>query len=271
MERVAVFVTEASVAAGEPLAGAQAAFWWAAPGALAYTPSDVLMQGVLRARGIEVSRPADGVNISKIYRRPYLSKPNASALGLILGTRRVFVGSVIYEELGALPIGPTGFKATVVVDFVDALAGGEQRIVLERVAWRGEPEDAKSAVRKDAMEGLGELMVRLVERAKGEVGVGATERLLVVRGVPTERALEEIRTALMALDGVDAVGLRWAAEGTLALELNPGSEDPDDRVEYAARALVERAFTDFGMTRLATEGVAGWAMLRVESRVGAEP
>ncbi|MEM1348922.1 MAG: hypothetical protein AAGI01_10225, partial [Myxococcota bacterium] len=201
-EQVAVFVTEAAIGRGEPPASAQAAFWWAAPGALAYTQSDVLLQGALRARGIEVSRPARGVNISKIYRRPYLSKPNAGALGLILGSRRVFVGSVIYEELGGVPVGATGVKATVVVDFVDALAGAEQRIVLERVAWRSAPEDARGAVREDAMDSLGELMARLVERAKGEVGVESKERVLVVRGVPTERALEELRTALMALDGV---------------------------------------------------------------------
>ncbi|AWV88458.1 hypothetical protein DN745_03485 [Bradymonas sediminis] len=71
-----------------------------------------------------------------------------------------------------------------------------------------------------------------------------------------------------SLDVVKKVSVRWASEGVIALEINPGAVDSSDTIEYAIRALSNQSFERFSLVKNARSRVEGMAEFDVAPAAG---
>jgi hypothetical protein len=56
-----------------------------------------------------------------------------------------------------------------------------------------------------------------------------------------------IRRSLVDLPSVKEVVIRWASQGRIAFEINPGESTDESEITAAVESLVEGAFTGFGL------------------------
>lgn len=259
---VAVLLTEV-VEPGVVDDDQQIGFWWSSAGEPRWTGSDEMVFEALQQAGVTPRQPGT-VDISRIYRRPDLSVDNAAQLGRLLGVDRVLVGEVVYSPVGPVPpLGHRGVQARADVTLVPS--GNSDAVALDqftvtRQVFEHPGEDGTIRVFEDRPGGLidharevtgsalGEVMGQSFRRASGRVGVDSDQQLLALRDVQRAAHLETIREMLVGLDEVASVVKRWAAEGVIALEIEPADPRDDDAADYARRVLENHDFEDFDLT-----------------------
>lgn len=250
----------------------QIRYWWDSPREPAWTVTDKGVMAELSARGIAPIRVGD-TNISRIYRRPHLSLENAATLGGILGANQVLVGQVRYHvEPQLVQLGLHGVKAVASVELVAAQASQVRvlkRFTIERQIFASDAETALEQAREQTSVALGALMASDLSKIAGPVGVKSEERLIGLRNAESQQILDEVIKFLTDLETVDLVSERWAAEGIIALEINPGRVDSDDVIEYVLRVLEHHRFNDFRLTRHRSGQINDLAEFYVE-RMGPE-
>ncbi|MFU8802320.1 MAG: hypothetical protein ACNA8W_00785 [Bradymonadaceae bacterium] len=250
----------------------QIAYWWYAPGEPAWTPTDQGVLQELKTRGV-THAVVGKTNISRIYRRPNLSLDNAATLGGLIGATEVIVGQVRYQvEPRLAQLGLHTVRAEVVVDLVSAQGSGARslkRFTIERQVFAVNQDNALIEARKQTSRALGVLLASTLSKSAGPVGAKSEERLIGIRNAENSRILDQVMAFLIELDAVDAVQERWAAEGIIALEINPGRVDGDDVIEYVLRVLEHHSFDEFRLTRHQRGDIDDLAEFFVE-RVGAE-
>jgi hypothetical protein len=250
----------------------QTAFWWENAREPAWTVTDRLVLEELSARSIAHVRPGQ-TNISRIHRRPHLSLENGSTLGGLLGASQVLVGEVRYEvEPRIVQLGLYGVRATAQVELVAAQVAQPRslkRFTVERRVFASNRDEALEQAREQTARALGAVIAANLSRSAAPVGIASKEPLIGLRNAESHVVLEQIIEFLVKLEGVDAVRERWAAEGIIALEINPGRIDADDVIEYVLRVLEHHTFEDFRLTRRRSGPVADLAEFDVE-RLGAE-
>lgn len=229
--------------ASEPKVG----YWWSNATEPKWTGTDRALEDGLRKTRGRMMRPGGDVRISRIYRTPELSVDNAVALASVVGARRIVVGEVRYhlEESGLLPA-LDGVRAEADLQILDA-ASSEPTVVqsfeFERSVYDSDGDgEVLETARSTVGEGVGRLIGRALSSTSGPVGVGGEEPLLVLHDVERGEALNRIRSFIEQLDAIDESRVRWASEGLVALEMNPGEIDDPEAIRYAARALVNHDF-----------------------------
>ena len=228
-------------------------YWWTSPSAPAWSQTDKMLLDELEAQNIEFFTPSGQSRISKIYRRPNLSVANASTLAELMGGDRLVVGRVVYEQAGVVgPLGATHVRASVVLTMTRAGTSPDdvgQTLELTRHAYAQDAQSALKIARGRLVEAMGDTISSTVSSGPGRVGWDAGERLIALRNVSRAAALEQVKTFLTGLEGISSVQVRWASQCVIALELNPGSKDTPDTIEYAIRALGNQTFEDFALAR----------------------
>lgn len=222
-------------------------YWWRNATEPKWTETDRALEDGLRKSSGRMMRPGGDVRISRIYRTPELSVDNAVALGSVVGARRIVVGEVRYHlEKSALLPALNGVRAEAELQILDA-ASSEPTVIqsfdFERSVYDSDGDgDVLETARSTVGEGVGRLIGRSLSSASGPVGVGGEEPLLVLHDVERGEALSRIRSFVGQLDAVEQSRVRWASEGLVALEINPGETDDSEAIRYAARALVNHDF-----------------------------
>lgn len=256
------------------LTGAQAPtlhYWWEQASAPKWSASDTIIRQVLGQEQVGVLAPSDRVQISKIYRRPELSAGNAATLGELVGARKVLVGTISYTL--AEPVELLGLRrvsAFAEIQLMPAESGASplQRFVVEREAFSPRGDEALEQAREALSQALGTLVAATIRRGSGPVGVQGEEGFIGLRNAENAGALEAIMEFLEGLDVVKQVSIRWASEGLIALEINPGTQDSADTIEYAIRALGSQSFEAFTLAQNPRSPVEG--MIEFEVAPGAE-
>lgn len=246
---------------------ARVAFWWSEAGEPRWTASDEALNAALQARGVSLAtRPEQ--SISRIYRRPALTTANAAQLGALLGGERVLVGQVTYRSIG--PVWPLGLEGLVASAELELVAAGSvegvslQRFAVTRHYYGDDVQAMLESARREVGSALGDVAGRGLRRVAGPVGIASSEPLLALRNTGKAAHLERVRERLLALDEVHAVVERWASEGIIALEINPGEATPPDVIEYAVRVLEGHSFDDFAVTSVAGSRMEGVHELWIE-------
>lgn len=214
-------------------------------------------------------RPGE-MNISRIYRRPDLSTANAAQLGGLLGGKQVLVGRVEYRRIEAVaPLNYSGIEARAEVELIVAGASDGislQRFTVQRHYFGNDGGDELLEVaRSQAGESLGELMGYSLSRIGGSVGLVSEKPLLGLRNLERAENLEAIRRRLLEIEEVHSVVERWASEGIIALEINPGIDD-EETSNYAIRVLENHRFDEFSLEREASVVDEGLVQFWVEPR-----
>lgn len=188
--------------------------------------------------------------------------------------RRALVGTVTYERLAPVaPLELTGWRARATVELVSTSGDAPEVIrtfTLERAAFDADSDAALQRGRQTIARALADLLARSLSRLGGPVGVDAGERLIGLRGAGSASIYREIVSNLKKLDSIRDVQVRWAAEGLIALEINPGSQDPDDRVAAAVRALRETEFEGFMLAPVADATRPDLSSFTVRATKGAD-
>ncbi|MBA2661862.1 MAG: hypothetical protein H0U74_06175 [Bradymonadaceae bacterium] len=247
-------------------------FWWSTPNAPSWTASDKVVIEALKSQGMEAVVVRDA-NISRIYRTANISLANAATLGGLLGAERVIVGQIRYRTLAAVePLNLVGVEAYAAVHLVAAGAADAdslKRFTVERQSFGADATSALEDVRGQTAQALGLLMGKTLIKGAGPVGVTSKERLIGLRNVESAQVLDAIKKFLVEIEVVEAVRERWASEGIIALEINPGALDGEDRIEYVLRVLENHSFDGFRVVRNSGQRSANLAEFFIE-RVQAE-
>lgn len=246
-------------------------FWWEQSATPNWSASDKIIRQVLGQKKVGVLTPSGSVQISKIYRRPELSAGNAATLGELVGANRVLVGTISYSrEQPVEPLGLRRVSANAEIQLLSAESGASplQRFTVEREAFSPRSDEALSQVRQELSRALGTLVAATVRRGAGPVGVQAEEGYIGLRNAENGETLQAVIQFLEGLDVVTEVNIRWASEGLIALELNPGTKDSADTIEYAIRALASQKFEKFSLVQNAHAAVGGLAEFDVSSGAG---
>lgn len=230
-------------------------YWWVQPEQPQWTESDKILRSALIESGVDLVGLSSDVRISKIYRTPNLSLANAATLGSLVGAKRVLVGNVTYERKQDVgPVGLVRMAASADIKLVSAESGETtalSRFTVEREGFAKTADAALAGVRRETAAALSTLVANTLMRGPGPVGVQAEEKFIGLRNAENALVLQKVTNFLESLEQVDSVGVRWASEGVIALEVNPGKIDAEDIVEYAIRALKNQSFEEF---TLATGG-----------------
>lgn len=243
-----VLVTEVD-AAGEPT------FWWSSS-TPAWTATDAQLRGALEREGAGFATPGTTANLSKIYRRPDPTDANALAMASVLGHDRVLVGTATVTRSALAPLGSVGVSVRLDVRLLTAGNGAPEvlnRFDLTRVSWALTQDEADEAARAEAAAALARALTGAISRSVGPVGIASTELRLGVRDAGTTGHLDAVRRALLGYAGVTDVGVSWASEGIVVLEVNPGVSDPSASVKQYASLLSREPFEDFGLVASASK------------------
>lgn len=246
-------------------------YWWAQPAAPNWSPSDKIIHEVLGQKKVGVLAPTGKVQISKIYRRPGLSTANAATLGELVGAKKVLVGTVTYslaEPIDALGLRRVSAYAELQLMAAESGASPQQRFTVEREVFAALGDDGLTQAREELSRALGTLVAASVSRGAGPVGVQEEERYIGLRNAENAETLQEVVAFLESLDVVKKVSVRWASEGVIALEINPGAVDSSDTIEYAIRALSNQSFERFSLVKNARSRVEGMAEFDVAPAAG---
>jgi len=257
--RVLLLVTETIE---RPDGGETVRYWWRTPSNPDWTETDRVLRGALHDVRGGLVKPAGGQRISTIYRRPKLSIDNASSLASILGAARLVVGEVRYDYTQSAPL--PGMRAVHVesrLQVVDVAASEPevlQTFETRRSVFGSNPFDDLSGRARDVVaERAAGLLRRIFAASSRPVGVEGDEPLLTFHDLRRGAALERIRRFVDRLESVESFRIRWASEGRIALEVNPGEDDSTGSIESVVRALEEADFEGMSLSRRGTAGEEG--------------
>lgn len=243
-------------------------FWWSSPQNPAWTKSDAVMLDVLRRAGVEAVSPKDA-NISRIYRTANLSMANASALGALLGAQQVIVGQIRYRELAPVqPLNLAGLEADATLHLLAAGSGdvsAMKRFTVERQGFGASLESVLDDMRAQTAQAAGSLIAGTLSKSSSPVGIQTAERLIGLKNIENAAVLADVKAFLTGIESVDAVVERWASEGIIALEVNPGRVDSEDGIEYVLRVLESHNFDGYRLVRNRNASAGGLAEFYVEA------
>lgn len=246
--------------------GAEASYWWQTPSDPQWTPFDDRLRKTLEREGVRTVDFTDTPRISQIYQRPDLSLQNAAALCSLLDVRRLLHGTVTVREFSPGPAHGTALAvARADLQFVDT--GGRaptvlQEVAIDRTATAPSMDVAIENVQRRVGEAAGEIVGRITRGSDGRTGFSREEPMIGVWGARKAATLERLQRKMQKADEVDTVVRRWAAEGVVGFEVNPGQQDPARRIEYVARTILEDRISWVTLRRRERE-ISGMVSLEV--------
>lgn len=238
--------------------GSVSSAWWSVPqGALA--PVERALLVALQGRGAAVLDP-DALRprpaISRIYRSPGLTAPNAVNVGGLLGSRQVLVGVVsLMAGDGPAGTGLRGVEARAAVS-LRAVPSGVVLLEIQMARQAFDPEEGAARERALASLGadLGDLVAGAQERAQAPLGPAREEPFVLVQGLWDRGALRALQRGLEGLEGVEEARLSWVAEGLAAFDINPAREDRAGEIARLCARLSQAPPAGMSLRALPDEG-----------------
>jgi len=225
-------------------------YWWQNPQDPQWTQSDHELRQLLTTVGLSALDPTtltDPPRVSSVvYGKPHLSTTNAINLASLFGAQHLLTGTVRLEE-AHLPAMHRPYKATLHMDmhfFATNSTIEVMSIALEVESFGLTPAEALLSARAQGRQRLAPFFRRSLTLADSDGGVAWHEPVLVFTGLERGRPLVEIKRQLKTLPGIDDVMEAWAAEGVIAVEINPGQVDAPEFVFGATDALLRMTFAD---------------------------
>ena len=234
-----------------PGAQATVSTWWASLPEPRFTPTDLAIARALEQEGVKVHQPGPEVRVSRVFLVPSLPVANAASLAKLLGAQYVFVGTVRHERTALRGFdAPVAWDTLAQVRLVEAATQKEvlSPLLLRRLVFGQEAEGTLGQAQQQVAQALARMMKGGLGQLAGPVGIARDqERFLVLRAVGQMSQVEAVRARLMGLGEIDEVAIRWASEGQIALEINPGKADDPTRIERAWRTLTQAPFDGFSV------------------------
>ena len=248
---VLLVVTEQTAEVGSPNDSAVDSYWWGSDTEPMWTPTDIALRDALASHSIPTASVSSAAQLSRVYRRPLLTDSNAVAMASVFGASRVLIGVVRYEPTTLNPPGLPGWRAVVDCRLLNSRTSevlAEVRV--RRARWAPNDDEALTSVRTDVTRAVAQSIgASLVAPATPtDVGFAHDELMLGIQAATTRPALDEVRQKLETIAGVTGVVVRWATQGMIVMEVNPGAAD--------ARASLEQVFS-----LLTTEGTPGYLVV----------
>jgi len=241
-------------------ADAQARYWWTSSEAPEWTGTDRALMATLETIGLSAvdpsSDPAAPRISSVVYGHPHLTATNAINLASLFGAPRVIAGTVAYERLPAPPPLETS-GARVDVDlhvFATSSSIEVLPLELEEVAYAETFEAARERALERVLERVEALLSHTRALAEARVGIPSQEPVLVVTGLREAGPLIALKRFLKQRDEIDDALERWAAEGVIAVELNPEVVDEPTVIMRAIDALLRHQFDGFVVREVSRDG-----------------
>ncbi len=217
--------------------------WWshAKPGAISTMEAKLLE--ALKVSGLPVLNPQqmpERPAISRIYRRPKLSTANAINLAGLHGAGSTLTGKIQFAPIP--PVEMLALQGAQAEATVTLLSLPDGRTLLEthmvRRAYDADATVARQKAQESLVADLSQLMAASLRQASAPVGVTREEPFVCIAGLWGKAPLEQVKGVLKGLEGVEDVSLAWMAEGMVALDLNPDSEEQTAQVEAWTEGLV---------------------------------
>lgn len=235
-------------------------WWWETPEEPAWSHTDQALRTLLSELDLAVIDPAalpDAPSVSRVvYGTPHLSPNNALNLGSLFGASRVITGEVRFEALPPSPVfGETGVRAHVDLHVFSTTTTIELLpIQLTEEAWGDDVQSARADALVQGVERMRLLFEHTSSLNEAQVGIQTDEPVLVITGLTRAAPLVEMKKLLKSRSDVqDAVEL-WAAEGVIAVEVNPGTQDPPELVSRAVDELLGHSFDSFLVQEISRTG-----------------
>lgn len=223
----------------------EASFWWQTANPQ-WTATDAALRTALEREGVGFAEPATDVKLSRIYRRPGATDANALAMASVFGHDRVLAGTIEFRPTALRPVGLTGWEAVAELRLLHAGAtDGGLPIVVTRATWASSDDEALQTLRDQMSDAVARSVVGELVKKRGPVGVESGEPVLGFRALGTTDRLEVIEQTLLGFAGVSSVGVAWATEGFIAIEINPLETDSAQSVRQYAALLAQ---SDLGFT-----------------------
>jgi hypothetical protein len=209
--------------------GQQTSGWWVTDPA---GPLSEIERGISARVGpelgvIDPSASAKSPRVSRIYRVPQLSPQNAANLAGLYGADKALVGTGTYRPVTSTGrLGLVGVELVVELRWLAVPSGAVLAQAQVRGAgWGTTAREARDQARDKVVVDLAALLTDVSRNLSARVGVDRSEPYVVVRGVWDAAAGRALEKALGAAPGVSSVRLAWVAEGVLAWDLNPKSQE----------------------------------------------
>ena len=252
-------------------ADAPASFWWTSATEPSWTMTDLALHSALQSRGLSILNPAElpsPPTISQVvYGHAELNSSAAINLASIFGTPKLLVGEIAYDTLPKLALtGESGVQVKVALSLLSTNSSVELlRIELESLAYHSSPEQARAEALDDALNRIAETLTQAGQLQEHQHGVELNEPTIVLTGLRDALPLVAIKRALKENPEVDDVFELWAAEGVIAIELNPGVDDAPELIVRLTDSLLRTPFDDFLLQEVKRESK------RIEIAVAPKP
>lgn len=237
----------------------EARYWWTSSQSPQWTATDAALRELLHSLGMKDLDPGSlrgAPAISQVvYGHPHLTPTNAINLASLFGASRVLTGTVTYESAPAAPLRawPGARVRADLHVFATNTTVELLPLSLEEVAWAPTAIEAHAEARRRLLARLGTLLEHSAALDEVQVGVETGEPVLVLTGLRKAAPLVEIKRQLASVSGVNDVSELWAAEGVLALEINPATQDDPALVTRAIDATLRHNFEGFILQEVARE------------------
>jgi hypothetical protein len=154
------------------------------------------------------------------------------------GKRRVF-------GLGELEAG-----ANVELFSADKRDEFSRSFEIRRRRFASEPRQLLEPVRKEIATAIAAQVEGFLEQHEMPIGVELDEPLIGLEETGKAVNFRKVRAFLSGLKDVDSAVVNWAAEGVIALELNPDGEDGRQLYQRAVEKLLSNRFSDFRLEEI---------------------
>jgi len=241
------------------LDGDQEHYWWAEPNTPRWTESDEALKTILSDIGVPVVDPStmpDPPQISRlVYGHGRLSTTNAINLAVLFGAKRLITGVTVVEPVGPSPIfGYPGFKVSLDLHVFTTNTTVELLpVAIEEVAFAEDANEARRRATERAFARARLMLAHLPALQEAEVGVPSAEPVLVVTGLEDAAPLVELKRQLKTFEGVTDVMEVWAAEGVVAVEINPGALDDPTLILNAIDHLLRQDLPGFSLQEVSRD------------------
>lgn len=238
-----VSVTEGSTVSG----------WWVEARGLSTFETRLLGALPDQVALVDPAALAGGPRVSRIYRVPQLSPQNAVNLGGLYGASRVLVGAATFRPVSvAERLGLVGVELIVRVQWLAVPSGAVLlQADLRGAGWAHTAAEARRLAEARVSTDLVDLLAGTARNLSGQIGVDRAEPYVVVRGIWDLQALRAFEKGVRGAPGVRDARLAWVADGVLAFDLNPATDE--DRAFVSRVGATLAAAPPDGMTVAVTD------------------
>jgi hypothetical protein len=226
-------------------------FWWQNPQDPTWSETDESLRAAMESYGLQWAS-TKGVNVSRIYQSRQLSRSRATAFASVVGADFVVKGDVdfAFGKRRVFGLGELEAGANVELFSADKRDEFSRSFEIRRRRFASEPRQLLEPVRKEIATAIAAQVEGFLEQHEMPIGVELDEPLIGLEETGKAVNFRKVRAFLSGLKDVDSAVVNWAAEGVIALELNPDGEDGRQLYQRAVEKLLSNRFSDFRLEEI---------------------